>query len=107
MSRRLRERFAKARLLTFSVSNRMAYSLSVSLPRFQDIHSLNPIFQERTVEFTTFLCMVNDNFGRSGKVDRLALQLLVSREAGTEDRRQVYVKLTSRGVEVLEKLTFS
>ena len=40
-----------------------------------------------------------------GLVDRLALQVLVSREAGTEDRRQVYVKLTSRGLAILEKLT--
>ena len=40
-----------------------------------------------------------------GLVDRLVLQVLVSREAGTEDRRQVYVKLTPRGVEILEKLT--
>jgi DNA-binding MarR family transcriptional regulator len=40
-----------------------------------------------------------------GLVDRLALQKLVFREAGTEDRRQVYVKLTARGVEVLEELT--
>ena len=40
-----------------------------------------------------------------GLVDRLALQVLVSREAGTEDRRQVYVTLTSRGLAILEKLT--
>ena len=40
-----------------------------------------------------------------GLVDRLALQNLVSREAGTADRRHVYVKLTTRGLEVLEELT--
>ena len=40
-----------------------------------------------------------------GRLDRLALQKLVSREASTEDRRHVYVKLTARGVEILEELT--
>ena len=40
-----------------------------------------------------------------GLVDRLALQKLVSRETGTEDRRHVYVKLTARGVDILEELT--
>ena len=40
-----------------------------------------------------------------GLIDRLALQELVSREAGTEDRRHVYVKLTDRGVELLNALT--
>jgi DNA-binding MarR family transcriptional regulator len=40
-----------------------------------------------------------------GLVDRLAVQNLVSREAGTEDRRHVYVKLTARGLEILEELT--
>jgi DNA-binding MarR family transcriptional regulator len=40
-----------------------------------------------------------------GLVDRLALQKLVSREVGTEDRRHVYVKLTVRGVDILEQLT--
>ena len=40
-----------------------------------------------------------------GLVDRLALQTLVSREASTEDRRHVFVKLTARGLEVLEGLT--
>ena len=40
-----------------------------------------------------------------GLVNRLALQNLVSREAGTADRRHVYVKLTARGVDVLEELT--
>ena len=39
-----------------------------------------------------------------GLVDRLALQNLVSREAGTEDRRHVYVKPTARGVKILEQL---
>jgi DNA-binding MarR family transcriptional regulator len=40
-----------------------------------------------------------------GLVDRLAFQKLVSREPGTEDRRHVYVKLTARGVEILQELT--
>jgi DNA-binding MarR family transcriptional regulator len=40
-----------------------------------------------------------------GLVDRLAFQKLVSREAGIEDRRHVYVKITARGVEVLQELT--
>jgi DNA-binding MarR family transcriptional regulator len=35
-----------------------------------------------------------------GLADRLALQKLVFREASTEDRRQVYVKLTARGEEL-------
>jgi DNA-binding MarR family transcriptional regulator len=43
--------------------------------------------------------------GAVGLVDRLAVQNFVSREAGTEDRRHVYVKLTARGVEILEQLT--
>jgi DNA-binding MarR family transcriptional regulator len=40
-----------------------------------------------------------------GLVNRLAVQNLVSREASTQDRRHVYVKLTTRGLEVLEELT--
>jgi DNA-binding MarR family transcriptional regulator len=40
-----------------------------------------------------------------GLVDRLALQNLVSRKAGTDDRRRVHVTLTARGVDVLEELT--
>ena len=39
-----------------------------------------------------------------GLVDRLALQALVSREVHTVDRRQVKVKLTASGSEILEKL---
>ena len=39
-----------------------------------------------------------------GLVDRLVRQNLVSRDAGTQDRRQVFVKLTARGGEVLERL---
>ena len=40
-----------------------------------------------------------------GLVDRLSSQKLIIREASTEDRRQVYVTLTTHGTEVLEKLT--
>ena len=40
-----------------------------------------------------------------GLVDRLSFQKLIIREASTEDRRQVYVRLTAHGTEVLEKLT--
>jgi DNA-binding MarR family transcriptional regulator len=40
-----------------------------------------------------------------GLVDRLAAQKLIIREAGSEDRRQVYVRLSARGAEVLQKLT--
>ena len=39
-------------------------------------------------------------------VDRLMLQDLVFREASTVDRRHVYIKLTDRGVEILEALTW-
>lgn len=39
-----------------------------------------------------------------GLVDRLALQNLVSREAGTEDRHHVYVKPAAHGVSILEQL---
>ena len=39
-----------------------------------------------------------------GLVDRLEAQKLIVREASTEDRRQVYVRLTSHGVDVLDKL---
>ena len=42
-----------------------------------------------------------------GLVDRLGLHKLVVREPSTNDRRQVYVSLTTRGVEVLEKLANS
>ena len=40
-------------------------------------------------------------------VDRLTLQNLVVREAGTLDRRHVYIKLTDRGLEILETLTWA
>lgn len=40
-----------------------------------------------------------------GLVDRLGAQKLIIREASTEDRRQVYVRLSARGTEVLQKLT--
>jgi DNA-binding MarR family transcriptional regulator len=40
-------------------------------------------------------------------VDRLTLANLVVREAGTLDRRHVYIKLTDRGVEILESLTWA
>jgi DNA-binding MarR family transcriptional regulator len=39
-----------------------------------------------------------------GLLDRLAIQNLVSRESGTGDRRHVYVKLTGRGIKILEQL---
>jgi DNA-binding MarR family transcriptional regulator len=39
-------------------------------------------------------------------VDRLTRQDLVLREASTEDRRHVHIKLTARGVEILEALTW-
>ena len=39
-----------------------------------------------------------------GLVDRLGLHKLVLREPSTDDRRQVYVSLTARGIEVLDKL---
>jgi DNA-binding MarR family transcriptional regulator len=40
-----------------------------------------------------------------GLVDRLASRDLLAREIGAEDRRQVYVSLTSRGNEILQALT--
>jgi DNA-binding MarR family transcriptional regulator len=40
-------------------------------------------------------------------VDRLTLQNLVFRETGTFDRRHVYIKLTDRGLEILETLTWA
>ncbi len=40
-------------------------------------------------------------------VDRLTLQDLALREAGTVDRRQVHIKLTGRGEEILEALTWA
>jgi DNA-binding MarR family transcriptional regulator len=40
-----------------------------------------------------------------GLVDRLGAQKLIIREAGSEDRRQVYVRLSAHGAEVLQKLT--
>ena len=39
-----------------------------------------------------------------GLVDRLAAQKLIVRVASAEDRRQVYVTLTVRGIEVLDQL---
>jgi DNA-binding MarR family transcriptional regulator len=39
-------------------------------------------------------------------VDRLTLQDLVLREASIADRRHVHIKLTDRGVEILEALTW-
>jgi DNA-binding MarR family transcriptional regulator len=39
-----------------------------------------------------------------GLVDRLEAQKLIVREASTEDRRQVYVRLTAHGIDVLEQL---
>ncbi len=40
-----------------------------------------------------------------GLVDRLVTQQLVTREAAENDRRQVYVALTSRGLSILEQLS--
>ncbi len=40
-----------------------------------------------------------------GLVDRLVTQHLVTREAAENDRRQVYVALTSRGLSILEQLS--
>ena len=40
-----------------------------------------------------------------GLIDRLVAEKLVVREPSAEDRRQVFVRLTSRGENVLEKLT--
>jgi DNA-binding MarR family transcriptional regulator len=39
-----------------------------------------------------------------GLVDRSVEENLIVREQGSEDRRQVYIKLTSHGSEVLEQL---
>jgi DNA-binding MarR family transcriptional regulator len=41
-----------------------------------------------------------------GLIDRLAAEGLAVREAATEDRRQVFVRLTSRGERKLEQLSF-
>ena len=40
-----------------------------------------------------------------GLVDRSVEQNLIAREQGVEDRRQVYIKLTDHGSEVLEQLS--
>ena len=40
-----------------------------------------------------------------GLVNRLVGQGLVARNAGTEDRRQVYISLTEHGIELLSELT--
>jgi DNA-binding MarR family transcriptional regulator len=40
-----------------------------------------------------------------GLVNRLVAQGLVTRNAGTEDRRQVYISLTAHGLELLSELT--
>lgn len=40
-----------------------------------------------------------------GLVNRLVGQGFVARTAGTEDRRQVYISLTERGLELLSELT--
>src|SRR6266436_9757844 len=40
-----------------------------------------------------------------GLVDRSVEQNLIAREQGVEDRRQVYVRLSAHGTEVLQKLT--
>jgi DNA-binding MarR family transcriptional regulator len=40
-------------------------------------------------------------------VDRLTFHNLVLRETGTLDRRHVYIKLTDRGLEILEALTWA
>jgi DNA-binding MarR family transcriptional regulator len=40
-----------------------------------------------------------------GLVNRLVAQELVVRKTATEDRRQVYITLTSRGTEMLSELT--
>src|ERR1035437_565704 len=40
-----------------------------------------------------------------GLIDRLVAEKLVARVPSAEDRRQVFVRLTSRGENVLEKLT--
>jgi DNA-binding MarR family transcriptional regulator len=40
-----------------------------------------------------------------GLVDRSVEQNLIAREPGIEDRRQVYIKLTKRGSDILEQLS--
>ncbi len=40
-----------------------------------------------------------------GLVDRLVFQKLLTRKSGTDDARQVYVSVTSRGHKLLERLT--
>jgi DNA-binding MarR family transcriptional regulator len=40
-----------------------------------------------------------------GLVDRSVEQNLIAREQGVEDQRQVYIKLTKRGSEILEQLS--
>ena len=40
-----------------------------------------------------------------GLVDRSVEQFLIAREQGVEDRRQVYIRLTKRGAEILEQLS--
>ena len=40
-----------------------------------------------------------------GLVDRSVEQNLIAREQGVNDRRQVYIKLTKRGAEILEQLS--
>ena len=41
-----------------------------------------------------------------GLIDRLAAEGFAARESATEDRRQVFVRLTSRGERKLEQLSF-
>jgi len=40
-----------------------------------------------------------------GLVDRLSAQGLLVRERSTEDRRQVHIRLTTKGIKVLERLS--
>ncbi len=40
-----------------------------------------------------------------GLVDRSVEQNLIAREQGVEDRRQVYIRLTKHGAEILEQLS--
>ena len=40
-----------------------------------------------------------------GLVDRLSTQGLLVRERSTEDRRQVFIRLTAKGIKILEKLS--
>ncbi len=42
-----------------------------------------------------------------GLIDRLVAEKLVAREPATEDRRQVFVRLTSRGERKLERLSLT